>query len=478
MKAIISALFSASLVSGAIHGLQGIRGDGSENIVPNAFIVELEGASILEEFGGNIKRSPVAKGNGIFYQSLKERGVQFDVTKEWTTDVFTAVSLVLNEDADASDLLSMPGVVAVHPVRTYAMPKPAIITESNNNTFPIYEPHIATGVQRLHEEGLLGKGVKIAIIDTGVDYNHPILGPQGFGPGHKVIGGYDLVGDDYTGLNTPIPDTNPMDCAAHGTHVAGIIGANPGSGPYGIVGTAPSASLLAYRVFGCKGSASDDVLIDALLMAHDAKADVMNLSLGEANGWNASPSAVVVSRLAKKGYVMVISAGNSGSVGPWYSSSPASGIDVITVASTDSTTVYYQRANVSTGYGPIVYTGFESFPVNGSWPIYAVSNVTTITNDACNPLPDSTPDLSPYVVIIRRGACAFTQKLANAAAKGMRVALVYNNGGSFQGFAAGNYTAALISEQDGAYLVSQFVAGNNITISFPQGSAQPTPFPQ
>ncbi|KAG8749346.1 hypothetical protein FRC14_001487 [Serendipita sp. 396] len=149
---------------------------------------------------------------------------------------------------------------------------------------------------------------------------------------------------------------------------------------------------------------------------------------------------------------MVISAGNSGSVGPWYSSSPASGIDVITVASTDSTTVYYQRANVSTGYGPIVYTGFESFPVNGSWPIYAVSNVTTITNDACNPLPDSTPDLSPYVVIIRRGACAFTQKLANAAAKGMRVALVYNNGGSFQGFAAGNYTAALISEQDGAYV--------------------------
>ncbi|KAG9055128.1 hypothetical protein FS842_003099 [Serendipita sp. 407] len=175
---------------------------------------------------------------------------------------------------------------------------------------------------------------------------------------------------------------------------------------------------------------------------------------------------------------MVISAGNSGSVGPWYSSSPASGIDVITVASTDSTTVYYQRANVSTGYGPIVYTGFESLPVNGSWPIYAISNVTTITNDACNPLPDSTPDLSPYVVIIRRGTCAFTQKLANAAAKGMRVALVYNNGGSFQGLAAGNYTAALISEQDGAYLVSQFVAGNNITISFPQGSAQPIPFPQ
>ncbi|KAG9019765.1 hypothetical protein FS842_007770 [Serendipita sp. 407] len=96
MKAIISALFSASLVSGAIHGLQGIRGDGSENIVPNAFIVELEGASILEEFGGNIKRSPVAKGNGILYQSLKERGVHFDVTKEWATDVFTAVSLVLN----------------------------------------------------------------------------------------------------------------------------------------------------------------------------------------------------------------------------------------------------------------------------------------------------------------------------------------------------------------------------------------------
>jgi hypothetical protein len=75
-------------------------------------------------------------------------------------------------------------------------------------------------------------------IDSGVDYGHPFLG-GGIGPGKKVIGGYDFVGDDYygtplsslqfnllfigmlTGSNDPIPDDDPIDnCGGHGTHVA------------------------------------------------------------------------------------------------------------------------------------------------------------------------------------------------------------------------------------------------------------------
>lgn len=69
--------------------------------------------------------------------------------------------------------------------------------------------------------------MKIGILDTGTDYKHPALG-GGFGPGFKVAGGYDFVGDAYTGFNTPVPDNDPLDqCAGHGTHVAGIIGADP-----------------------------------------------------------------------------------------------------------------------------------------------------------------------------------------------------------------------------------------------------------
>lgn len=57
-------------------------------------------------------------------------------------------------------------------------------------------------------------------IDTGIDYNHPVLG-KGFGTGYKVAGGYDFVGDNFDGSNTPQPDNDPLDtCAGHGTHVA------------------------------------------------------------------------------------------------------------------------------------------------------------------------------------------------------------------------------------------------------------------
>jgi hypothetical protein len=117
--------------------------------------------------------------------------------------------------------------------------------------------------------------------------------------------------------------------------------------------------------------------------------------------------------------------GNNGDMGAWYTDSPASGTNIISVGSTDNAVQYLQKATVSTGYGPIYYDTFNSLPITGSRPIYALSNDTTIANDACDPLPDSTPDLSPYVVIIRRGSCTFVQKLTNAAAKGMKQALIY-----------------------------------------------------
>jgi len=63
----------------------------------------------------------------------------------------------------------------------------------------------------------------------------------------------DFVGDDYDGYNDPIPDPDPLDtCIMHGTHVAGIIGANSNN-VYGMSGVALEASQYAYRVFGCYG---------------------------------------------------------------------------------------------------------------------------------------------------------------------------------------------------------------------------------
>jgi subtilisin family serine protease len=64
-----------------------------------------------------------------------------------------------------------------------------------------------TGVDKLHAKGYRGEGVTIGIIDAGIDYHHPALG-GGLGKGFKVIGGWDFVGDNFTGDNTPVPDND------------------------------------------------------------------------------------------------------------------------------------------------------------------------------------------------------------------------------------------------------------------------------
>ena len=102
--------------------------------------------------------------------------------------------------------------------------------------------------------GYTGRGIHVAVIDSGIDYDHPDLGGC-FGRGCRVTSGYDLVGDDYDEEESdpnwqpvPHPDADPDDCAGHGTHVAGIIGANGG-----IRGVAPDVTFSSYRVFGCAG---------------------------------------------------------------------------------------------------------------------------------------------------------------------------------------------------------------------------------
>lgn len=170
-----------------------------------------------------------------------------------------------------------------------------------------------------------GKGVVVAVIDTGVDYDHPDLG-GGFGPGHKVIGGYDFVNDD----------ADPMDDNGHGTHVAGIIAANGG-----VTGVAPEASILAYKALGADGSGSMSLVIESVEAAMDPDgdgdtsdhADVISMSLG-GPGEADDPVCVAVENAINAGVVVVAAAGNSG---PSMNTvaSPGLAPDAITVGAVD-----------------------------------------------------------------------------------------------------------------------------------------------
>ena len=155
--------------------------------------------------------------------------------------------------------------------------------------------------------------------------------------------GWDLVGDEYNsgGAGTaliPKPDADPDDCEGHGTHVAGITGAKAANSG-GVTGVAPEMTLGAYRVFGCAGSSSADVINAGLERAYLDGMQVVNLSLGAALQWPQYPTVYMSSALAKKGVVVVASAGNNGATGSFSLGAPGVGAGVIGVASYDNARV-------------------------------------------------------------------------------------------------------------------------------------------
>lgn len=222
--------------------------------------------------------------------------------------------------------------------------------------------------------GLTGENIKVGIIDTGIDYTHANFGGPGTEeafadndgtviepgtfPTDKVVGGFDFVGDDYDAssenpdINTAQPDPDPLDCNGHGSHVAGTAG-GPGvladgstfDGPYDSTthdntfrvgpGVAPEADLFALRVFGCGGSASTEVIIQALDFAVEHDLDVVNMSLGSPYGRPDDPLSVASDNTVKAGVVVVASAGNSGEAN-YITDAPAAATRALSVAAMDS----------------------------------------------------------------------------------------------------------------------------------------------
>ncbi len=151
--------------------------------------------------------------------------------------------------------------------------------------------------RRLPDGANRGKGALVAIIDTGIDYEHPDLEPNM----DRDNRGYDFVNDN----------DDPMDDDGHGTHVAGTVAAADRPGEYGVVGVAAEARLRAYKVLGAGGSGSlDDVIAAIERCIDDGDVDVINMSLGSDSGNELLEAAC--QEAEKAGIVLVAAAGNSG----------------------------------------------------------------------------------------------------------------------------------------------------------------------
>ena len=174
--------------------------------------------------------------------------------------------------------------------------------------------------------GYTGAGIKVAVMDSGIDYDHPDLGGC-FGPGvprrerlglrRRCVQRRPVVAD-YS--PTPTPDPLPDDCNGHGTHVAGIIGANGR-----ITGVAPGVTFDAYRVFGCEGPTTTDIMLAAMERALADGADILNMSIGAAFTVAAVPDGEgAPTALVEQGMVVVASIGNRAPNGLYSAAAPAS----------------------------------------------------------------------------------------------------------------------------------------------------------
>jgi subtilisin family serine protease len=369
--------------------------------------------------------------------------------------------------ASAGDLPKMralPGVAGVYPVKMIGL--------DQNEARPGPAPELITALKMTgadiaqSELGLSGWGVTVAVIDSGIDYDHPDLGGC-FGHGCRVNKGFDLVGDAYNpDLASPaydptrVPDPFPDDCRGHGTHVSGIIGAD-GT----IKGVAPGVRFHAYRVLGCDGPTTEDVLLEAMEMVLDDGADVLNMSLGSALEWPQSPTARAASRLVRHGVVVVAAIGNDAALGLYSGAAPAVGKEVIGVASFDNTDANLVAFTVSPDDTKIGYTaaaGAPPPPETGTFPMARTGTATTL-DDACAALPAGS--LTGKVALVRRGTCPFYVKTFNAQNAGAASVVLYNNApGILSATVAGTppitIPVVVITAEKGTLIDSRLATGN------------------
>ncbi|KAF9115048.1 hypothetical protein BGX27_009075 [Mortierella sp. AM989] len=413
-------------------------------------------------------------------------------------DVLNVISFKLEGDEEGLEVVAaLQGIVGIYPVRTRKRPK-ALPLGSLKLTRPnLQSAHILTGINMVHQKlGLTGKGIKVGIIDTGVDYKHPALGGC-FGRGCKVAFGYDFVGDNYDNgdpeKDIPRPDPDPMDCAGHGTHVAGIVAArNEGptaTGAQQFIGVAPDVTIGAYRVFGCDGEVSDDILLAALKAAYRDGMDVVNLSLGGSSGWPEEPFAIACSAYVAKGLHLAIANGNDGEQGLFEDGAPATAVGAVAVGSVDNTHFMGTAADLSwqavDRRGVVTWTGgaqgavgrigmaiasdksdVSMNPFNGD--IIYVIHIPTADPFGCTAYNNVVLEAehqvprSRVVVLLRRGECTFSDKAKFVAEANLGGMLVYDTvpeqrplGMTIAGY---NVSAGGLSFEDATLIINSIAA--------------------
>ena len=267
-------------------------------------------------------------------------------------------------------------------------------------------PYIGTEIPRM--DGIDGTGIKIAVIDTGVDFNHPDL--FGWGPDGKVIGGYNFIEENQL----------PMDTNGHGTKVAGIIAADGNT-----LGVAHKAKILAYKVSEDGEGVSSELIRKAIEKAIEDKADIINISLG-VNKTNSKIDSAV-NHAWDNGIFVVTAAGNDGpelkTIG-----SPGRNFESITVGAT-----YNNMTSSLIATLEIDENQYTVIPMVGSSKTQEPIIEKIVFGGFGKNSDLENIDVKNAILIVERGSdiegelLFFSIKEMNAAKAGAKALIVYNN---------------------------------------------------
>lgn len=368
-------------------------------------------------------KDKMKKEQETFKEYAKKNGLKVDKTYQTT---FNGMAVIIPAN-EIEGLLNVNGVKAVYKSHTFSIEPDETMSGNEEET-----PHMADsipflGIDKLHEEGITGKGVKVGVIDTGIDYHHPDLKDA-------FAGGYDVVDDDNDPMETtyddwkksgrPLTSNFNFYYTTHGTHVSGTIAAQANNtGGVRVKGVAPDVELYGYRVLGPYGSGQTEDIIAGIDRAVADGMDVINLSLGSNINEPLDPTSIAVNNAVLNGVVAVVSAGNNGSRS--YSlGTPGSAALALTVGASSTS---------------LPITSFDATLNNGE-PIYIQEYANDFVTDLSR-LKDETvevvdlgdgkesdyegKDITDKVVFVNHGVIGTQDKIVYAKEHGAKAVIVY-----------------------------------------------------
>ncbi|MCU1268107.1 MAG: peptidase and in, kexin, sedolisin [Acidobacteria bacterium] len=324
---------------------------------------------------------------------------------------------------DLAAIATLPGVKQVHLRKQYHV--------ELNTSVPLINAPAAWA--KVGGSGSAGQGIRIAILDTGIDKSNPLFADAGFtAPAGFPRGNLSFTNNKIIVAKAYLQGTGatPLDQNGHGTNVAGIAAGdfNTSSPLAPLSGVAPHAFLGNYRVLDSSGTGFDDLIANALQDALADGFDVANLSLGGPATTSLGLLDQAVENAVSAGMTVVIAAGNTGDSGPGTIESPGVAPSAITVGASSNAHVVGPGANItvsglSTIGGTVGQGGAASSNLSSTLgpAVYVDADPA---GRGCAGLPAGS--LTGKIALLERGNCSFATKVSAASSAGAGAAIIYN----------------------------------------------------